>query len=88
MGGFFLHRFTWAAIADRYGNLFKAEEKTKAAARKSGILNFGVRGMIYEVSITGAVGTVKEVEKLNIWEFFDFLSYIRAQNEFRAEAIK
>jgi hypothetical protein len=45
-----------------------------------------VRGLIYEVSLTGAVGTLKEVERMNIWEFFDFLSYMRAQNEFRNEA--
>ena len=44
--------------------------------------------MIYEVSLTGVMGKVKEVEQVNIWEFFDLLSYLRAQNDFKIEAIK
>jgi hypothetical protein len=44
--------------------------------------------MIYEVALTGALGTIREVEQVNLWEFFDLVSYLRAQNEFRIESGK
>jgi hypothetical protein len=44
--------------------------------------------MIYEVALTGALGKIQEVEQANLWAFFDLVSYLRAQNEYRIEAGK
>lgn len=38
--------------------------------------------MIYEVAQTGAYGTINQVERVKVWDFFDYLSYIRSQNEY------
>lgn len=38
--------------------------------------------MLYEVGQDGGYGTVKEVEKLNLYEFINYVSYLRAQNKY------
>jgi hypothetical protein len=39
-----------------------------------------MRGLIYEVALTGVYGTIKEVERIIIYDFFNYLAYKR-QNE-------
>ena len=39
--------------------------------------------MIYEVAQDGGCGTVSDVEKLNLYEFINYVSYLRAQNKYR-----
>ena len=39
--------------------------------------------MLYEVGQDGGYGTVKEVEQLNLYEFINYVSYLRAQNKYR-----
>jgi len=46
-------------------------------------MNFGVRGLIYEVALTGIIGRVKDVEDANMWEFFNTLAFLRSQEAFR-----
>lgn len=41
-----------------------------------------MRGLIFEVAQSGAYGTIPEVEQINLWDFFDYLSYIRSQNAY------
>jgi len=38
---------------------------------------------VYEVAQDGGYGGVKEVEQLNLYEFINYLSYLRAQNRYR-----
>jgi hypothetical protein len=39
--------------------------------------------MLYEVAQDGGYGSMKEVENLNLYEFINYLSYLRAQNKYR-----
>lgn len=39
--------------------------------------------MLYEVAQDGGYGTVKDIEKLNLYEFVNYLSFLRAQNRYR-----
>lgn len=39
--------------------------------------------MLYEVAQDGGYGTVTDVENLNLYEFINYLSYLRAQNRYR-----
>lgn len=84
-----MHHQAWGLIQGRYRNIFKGgDSKALQAAGKTGVSNFGVRGLIYEVAFAGGMGTVIEVEKQNIYSFFDYLSYLRAQLEYKNELIK
>ncbi len=47
-----------------------------------------MRGLIYEVALTGIMGRVKDVEQTNMWDFFDVLGYLRSQGEFRKNLTK
>jgi hypothetical protein len=38
---------------------------------------------MYEMAMTGMAGRIKEVQELNMWEFFDMLAYVRSQAEYR-----
>ena len=46
-------------------------------------MDFGWRGILYEVAQDGGYGGVKEVEQLNLYEFINYASYLRAQNKYR-----
>jgi len=46
-------------------------------------MNFGMRGLIYEVALTGIIGRVKDVENENMWDFFDILGFLRSQEAYR-----
>ena len=46
-------------------------------------MNFGMRGLIYEVALTGIIGKIKDVEDTNMWDFFDVLGFLRSQEAFR-----
>ena len=39
--------------------------------------------MLYEVGQDGGYGSVKEVEKLNLYEFVNYVAYLRSQNKYR-----
>ena len=84
MAGFFLHlQATWK-ISELYPRVFKKSGGGSAGAvAASGLADFGWRGMLYEVAQDGGYGTVKEVERLGLYEFINYLSYLRAQNKYR-----
>jgi len=42
--------------------------------------SYGWRAIIYEVAQNGAYGTIPDVEKVNIYDFFNYLSFIRTQS--------
>ncbi len=90
MGGFFLHRRTWSEIRNRYAIIFSSAGKsnTKGPANESGIANYKTRGLIYEVTLTGAFGNLKDTEAQNLWDFFDLLGYMRTQDYFRYLSLK
>ena len=74
---------TWK-IAELYPRVFKKSGRGIAGAiAQSGLADFGWRGMLYEVAQDGGYGTVKDVERLNLYEFINYLSYLRAQNRYR-----
>jgi hypothetical protein len=39
--------------------------------------------MIYEVGQDGGYGGVKEVERMNLYEWINYVSYLRSQNKYR-----
>jgi len=82
--GFFLHiQATWK-ISELYPRVFKKRGASAGGKiRDSGLADFGWRGMLYEVGQDGGYGTVKEVEQLNLYEFINYVSYLRAQNKYR-----
>jgi len=49
---------------------------------ESGLLDFGERTWIYEVSESGYIGNLKEVERMGLYDFFETLDYIRAKNKY------
>jgi hypothetical protein len=81
---FFLHYQACGAIAERYPVIFdgKRSDKEQKAANKSGIDNFGNHGLIFEVAKDGVYGTIEEVKKVNMWDFYFYLAYIRTLNKY------
>ncbi|NQU87643.1 MAG: hypothetical protein HQ541_17975 [Mariniphaga sp.] len=49
---------------------------------ESGLMDFGERTWIYEVSESGYRGGVKEVEGLGLYDFLETLDYIRSKNKY------
>ena len=79
-----MHNEAYALVRRRYPIIFKGSSGTGArAARSSGIMNFGMRGLIYEVALTGIIGRVRDVEDTNMWEFFNTLGFLRSQEAYR-----
>jgi len=81
---FFLHNWTCSAIAERYPVIFdgKRNDKEQKAAGKSGIDNFGLHGLIFEVAQAGVYGKIEEVKFVNMWDFYFYLAYIRTMNKY------
>lgn len=77
-------------VHERHPQVFKKSTGTseKKAVRSGELDNFNYRGLIYEVAQSGAYGTINEVERVNIWDFFDYMSYIRSQNEYSRRLIQ
>lgn len=84
-----MHNEAYATVRRRYPAIFKGTSGSGAkAARSSGIMNFGMRGLIYEVALTGIIGRVKDVEDTNMWDFFDILGFLRSQEAYRNALIR
>ena len=87
---FFLHRKAYDFTVDMHQNIFKtgAANDRQSDYKKSGLADFGWRGMIYEVAQAGGLGTVKEVEQAKLYDFMSYLSYLRAQAKLEELASK
>ncbi len=81
---FFLHRKAYSSLANIYDNVFSKGAGTGKSGdyNKSGLSNFGWRGTIYEVAQSGGLGTVKQVEQVNLYDFMSYLSYQKAQSKY------
>lgn len=82
-----MHYATQQKITHLYPNVFE-HSGNKRAYQTSGIGSHGVRGLIYEVAQSAAYGTVRQVEKINIYEFYNYLSYVRSQGKYQKKAIE
>ncbi len=49
---------------------------------ESGLMDFGERTWIYEVSESGYVGNIKEVENMKLYDFLETMDYIRSKNKY------
>jgi len=49
---------------------------------ESGLMDFGERTWIYEVSKSGYVGNLREVEQMDLYDFLETLDYIRSENKY------
>ena len=79
-----MHLQATNTIAELYPRVFKRSgAKVGSKIRESGLADFGCRGMLYEVGQDGGYGSVKEVEKLNLYEFVNYVAYLRSQNKYR-----
>ena len=71
-------------IHDLYPRLFERSKATESGSfARSGLKDFGWRGKIYEIAQDGAVGTLEKVEDMRLYDFMNYLSYIRAQSKYR-----
>jgi hypothetical protein len=72
LAAFFLHAKVLERINDVHPDLFSGSSKeTKELNR------FKTRGAIIEMANNGMFGTMKEVEKVGVYEFFEALDYLR-----------
>lgn len=79
-----MHIQTTRKISELYPKVFQRSGKgVGSKIRESGLADFGWRGMLYEVGQDGGYGTISEVEQMNLYEFINYLSYLRAQNKYR-----
>ena len=84
MAGFFLHFGAIKKIRDLHPRLFERGRATDAGIfARSGLKDFGWRGQIYEVAQDGGLGTVEEVEQTRLYDFMNYLSYLKAQSKHR-----
>ena len=66
-------------IIQLFGRLPKQIRRGKGGGQ--GLQRYGSRGLIYECSGYGGLGTVQQVEQVKLYEFYNYLSFQRLQND-------
>ena len=80
---FFLHCQTVARLYADHPVIWRAPKVTTGKNRVSSgnkLQKYGSRGLIYEAAGYGAMGTVKEVEQVNVYDFYHYLAFCRDIN--------
>ncbi len=79
---FFLHCQASTRLFKDYPIIWKAAKADpRGRSTGSGLSRYGSRGLIYEAAGHGGLGTVKEVEQVVLYDFYNYLSFHRVLND-------
>ena len=82
MGCFFLHLRANQRIFNDYKIIWKSaksDPRGKGGGRQ--LQKFGNRALIYEVAGYGGLGKVADVERVKLYEFYDYSAFMRTIND-------
>lgn len=73
------HIQLWDVIKEMNGLIFNPPKQPNSRPAPDELRAFGMRGLVYELAVSGMVGRVGVAEQVPVYDFFHMVKYLRAR---------